>query len=100
MTPRRPFVTENASIQIEEAVLWWWENRTAARGTLKLQIERALETIQRLPQSGSPVPHPRWKNVRRVILDNTGYTLYYRLTRDSVIVFALWHQSRGSGPPA
>jgi plasmid stabilization system protein ParE len=96
----RLLVTADAERQIREAARWWQKNRAAARGLFRQELTRGFELI-----TGQPGVAPRaldvsLQGVRRLHLVRIHYFLYYRLRdSDTVEVLAVWHKSRGEGPP-
>jgi plasmid stabilization system protein ParE len=97
-------VTETADEQIDEVLRWWWENRPAAPNLFADELDAAFTLLAHSPRVGVPYPHPRVAGVRRVMLIRCRYHLYYQIetARDgseTVLVVALWHAQRGSGPP-
>ena len=94
-------VSRRAQRQIRAAAKWWAENRSAAPGLLREELEGAYALIADFPSAGEPVPHSRIVGLRRVLLSRTQHHLYYATPdEESVIeVLALWHTSRGKRPP-
>jgi len=92
-------VGRRAERQIREASDWWFENRQAAPELFKTELQRGFELITTQPHLGSPSLGKRSKGVRRVHLGRIHYYLYYRVKDRAVEVLALWHTSRGIGPP-
>jgi plasmid stabilization system protein ParE len=37
--------------------------------------------------------------VRRILLPRSRYAVYFTMGPDSVLIVAVWHTARGSGPP-
>lgn len=92
-------ITPEADAQIREIDHWWRENRPAAADLFLSELSRCFEVIASVPEIGrlyraSPVPR-----VRRLLLKETRYHLYYVLGAASVTVLAVWHARRGLGPP-
>lgn len=93
--------TPRADRHVENAGMWWRENRTKAPEAFVEDLEEALEFISTQPHVGAIARNVRLKEIRRVYLDRTGYYLYYRIRGtppQSLEVVALWHSSRGRGP--
>ena len=95
----RLLVTANAERQIREAADWWHKNRLA-RGLFRQELSRGFELITTQPNIGVRALDASLHGVRRLHLSRIRYYLYYRvLDEDTVEVLALWHTSRGEGPP-
>jgi plasmid stabilization system protein ParE len=64
------------------------------------ELEAAYALINDLPFAGERVPHSRIDGLRRVLLGDTQYFLYYVTSEDRAIVkiLSLWHTSRGRAP--
>jgi plasmid stabilization system protein ParE len=94
-------VARRAQRQILAAAKWWAENRPAAPALLREELESAYALIASLPFAGEAVPHSRIVGLRRVLLSRTQYHVYYVAPNDEgvIAVLALWHTSRGKGPP-
>lgn len=94
-------VSRRANRQIRTGADWWAANRSKAPMAFAEEVERGFELAASFPHAGEPVWHPRVSNLRRISLGRIRYHLYYRVddAGDAVEVLALWHSSRGSGPP-
>lgn len=89
--------TLRARRQLNAAGRWWLEHREKAPDAFDEEIERGLSTIQAIPSLGERVSEK--PGVRRYFLRRIGYFLYYRIVNEQIEVVAVWHHSRGSGPP-
>jgi hypothetical protein len=102
VTERLPVkFTRRADKHVDEARIWWRENRTKAPGALAEDLEQALELISSQPHVGALARNVRIREVRRVYLNRVGYYLYYRIHGDPptmIQVVAFWHSTRGKGP--
>ncbi|MEK7315203.1 MAG: type II toxin-antitoxin system RelE/ParE family toxin [Candidatus Eisenbacteria bacterium] len=98
MAPFAIHVTPPAQRHLRDAQRWWLENRLAAPLALHDELQRALDLITHQPRAG--VPH-RGPSVRRILLVQTGYVLFYRIRPRAmrIDVLALWHGRRGAAPP-
>ena len=93
-------ITATAQRQIREATAWWHENRPAARGLLRQELDRGLKSITTQPGVGTRALDVPVKGVRRLHLLRIHYHLYYHLLdEETVEVLALWHVRRGKRPP-
>ncbi|HZO26306.1 MAG TPA: type II toxin-antitoxin system RelE/ParE family toxin [Chloroflexota bacterium] len=84
---------------MQRVTAWWAANRPAAPDAVSVAIDREVERIQNHPGIGAPVSRTRLTGVRRVHLKRIHYYLYYRVEQDDIEILALWHTSRGTGPP-
>ena len=82
-------IKARAKREIAKAAEWWAENRLAAPGAVRKDIEQ--------PGLGTKVETGRPVQVRRFYLDRTKYFLYYRVRGEELEVLALWHSSREHG---
>lgn len=94
-------VSSDARAQIKEVAAWWRANRRAARGLFRAELADALDALARSPELGTPYHDAPLPDVRRLLMLRTRYHLYYTvdLARGEVFIRALWHTSRGAGPP-
>ena len=98
MRRARVTTTRIARQQFEQAIRWWRDNR-ANKDLLKRELAGVLELLAHTPEAGAWAP--RLPGVRRVLLLQTHYYLYYQFDRDlrRIEILAFWHTSRGTGPP-
>jgi plasmid stabilization system protein ParE len=66
-----------AETQIDAALLWWGEQRDGAPGLLALEIAEALDRLAELPQVGRRAVLRGHPTARRLLLQRSGYHLYY-----------------------
>ena len=85
-------------MQIEEAAIWWSENRPYARRAIEEELERAFALLAIQPAIGARARNQRLTGVRRIHLSRIHYYLYYRVSVEAVDVIAFWHTSRASAP--
>lgn len=93
-------LSPEAQRQGEEAEAWWRANRPLAPSLFAGELNAALERIAQSPAIGVPRAHRRVPGVRRLLLLETRYHLYYVLdpARDEVRVLSVWSAVRGRGP--
>jgi plasmid stabilization system protein ParE len=84
--------------QIVAAALWWSENRPAAPGAIRSDLQAALEALVEQPGIGTLVENARDPETRRLYLARTRYFVYYRPRGKYLEVVAYWHSSREHGP--
>ncbi|MBL8504346.1 MAG: type II toxin-antitoxin system RelE/ParE family toxin [Rhodocyclaceae bacterium] len=91
-------VKPRAQREIERAAEWWAENRPAAVGAIRKDIEAALALLVEEPGIGTKIETARSEVVRRLYLTRVRYFLYYRVRGNFLEVVAFWHSSRETGP--
>ena len=103
MSERLPVnFTRRASNHVDAAGRWWRENRAKAPEALREELDQALQLIASQSDVGAIARNTKLAGVRRILLGRVSYHLYYRLLETparSIQVVALWHASRGAGPP-
>ena len=77
---------------------WWRENRLAAQTLFAEELAHALEQLGRGVLFGVVYPFPLFE-VRRFLLPKSRYHVFYSVDGALVKVRAVWHASRGKGPP-
>lgn len=77
---------------------WWRENRLAAPTLFAEELANALEQLERGILFGVVYPFPLFE-VRRFLLPKSRYHVFYSVEAGRVKVRAVWHASRGKGPP-
>ena len=92
-------IKSRAQREIEQAAEWWAENRPAAPGAVRKDMEAALALLVEEPGIGTKIETARMDTVRRLYLTRVRYFLYYRIRGKFLEVVAFWHSSRESGPP-
>jgi len=93
--------TTLAARHVREAEEWWRLNRTAAPNAVREELQQLLDVVSVQPRIGARARNVRLDGVRRIHMPRIRYDLYYHVTGtpEFVEVVALWHSSRGSGPP-
>ncbi len=91
-------VKPRAERQIVAAALWWSENRPAAPGAIRSDLQAALEALVEQPGIGTLVENAHDPETRRLYLARTRYFVYYRTRGVYLEVVAYWHSSREQGP--
>jgi plasmid stabilization system protein ParE len=91
-------IKPRAQRQIETAAHWWAENRPAAPGAIRSDLQAALAALAEQPGIGTRIEVPRPDEVRRLFLARVGYFVYYRTKGRFLEVVAFWHASRETGP--
>jgi plasmid stabilization system protein ParE len=91
-------IKPRAQREIERAAEWWSQNRLAAPGAVRKDVEAALALLVEEPGIGTKVETPRSEIVRRLYLPRVKYFVYYRVRGTVLEVVAFWHVSRETGP--
>ena len=91
-------IKPRAQREIERAAEWWAENRPAALGAVRKDVEAALALLVEEPGMGTKVETARSDTVRRLYLTRIRYFVYYRVRGKFLEVVAFWHSSRETGP--
>lgn len=76
----------------------WWQENSARPEILHHDLEEAVRTLSLLPGIGSPFSSASIPGVRRLYLERLVSHLYYTFDDREVVIRALWHARRGSGP--
>jgi len=97
VTPR--FRTEpEASAELDEAALWYEQQRSGLGYEFLAAIDAALEFIDRFPHAGTPVPNlPPELPVRCVPVRRFPFHVVYLELSDVVRVLAFAHDRRSPG---
>lgn len=69
---------------------WWRENREASPDLFVDELARALQKLERFPHLGPAYPRAEIEGMRRFLLPQSRYHVYYTLER----VHAIWHIAR------
>ena len=94
-------VLPDAFQQIEQAVAWWREHRTAALELFDDELAAAFNLLEQQPDAGRPFPRRRFRSLRVLLLPRTHYHVYYERDHETgtVLVRAVWSAVRGRRPP-
>lgn len=91
--------TERGKEQAKNEAAWWRENRDKAPDLLVDELERALETLLILPESGKLYGVHDGVALRRVPLKKTRCHVYYSVEDDEIVVHFVWGSRMRGGPP-
>lgn len=99
MTLRVRF-TPQAEAQAARSVDWWRRNRPSAPDLLADELEGCLALLRTAPDLGRPYRHRRVSGLRRVLLVETKYHVYYVHDEEArqIVVLSIWSAVRGSAP--
>jgi plasmid stabilization system protein ParE len=90
--------SDAATEQAVNVAAWWRANRPSSPELFENELAYALDLLARMPPPTHVWGEVEGKPVRKVRFPRTGYALYFVVEGDLVIVHALWHGARGSGP--
>jgi plasmid stabilization system protein ParE len=97
VTRRRVRFTATARDHVRLLKQWWQEN--SLRPEIPHQdLEEALRMLSILPGIGSVYPAAPIAGVHRFYLERLMSHLYYTYDERELVIRALWHARRGSGP--
>lgn len=97
MTRRRVRFTATAREHVR-ILKQWWQANSARPEILHDDLESALKLLSAVPGIGSRYPSAPVPGVRRFYLERLMSHLYYTFDEQELIIRALWHARRGSGP--
>jgi len=90
--------TPEANLQLFQIELWWAHNRDKAPDLFERELERTFDLISRFPAAGKSYPHPTEPHVRRILMVESEFFVFYREEDDHVVVMSIWSAVRGRGP--
>ena len=94
----RYVIKARARREIERAAAWWAENRPAAPGAVRLDLESVLFILVHHPGLGQRVVTGRPIQVCRYLMTKTQHWLYFRVRGNVLEVLSVWATSREVGP--
>lgn len=89
--------TATARKHVEHLQLWWQENSPRPE-VLTKDLQEAVDLLSAFPGIGSPYTLSPIPGVRRLYLERLMSHLYYTADDQELVVRAVWHARRGSGP--
>ena len=90
--------TPESDAQIRTIDEWWRENRRASPELFIDELSHAFDTLARAPHLGRPYRRSSVPGTRRLLLRATRYHGYYVTDDRELVVLAIWHAERGTGP--
>ncbi len=101
MTGLRVRLTKRALGHLNRIDAWWRDNRSAAADLFATEVETAFKQLADAPLAGVPYARADGRSMRRLLLVETRYHVYFDVDEDAdeVVVLAVWHASRGRNPP-
>lgn len=92
-------ISADAETQLGLIRGWWIANRLAAPDLFDREFDTAVARIASAPAAFPIYRRESGADVRRVLLRRTRYAVYYAIEPDGVLIVAVGHTARGSGPP-
>jgi plasmid stabilization system protein ParE len=83
-------ITPEAEEDLADARPWYERKRAGLGERLILCVEGALDQIRRAPEAATEV----YPGVRRVVVRQFPYGVFYRIDPDQIAVIAVYHSSR------
>lgn len=85
---------------MEKIQAWWTENRPAARLLFLDELGRVERLLRENPELGIVYTAHKSGTIRRILLIQSEYHLYYRYvpSRSEIFVVTIWGAARGRGP--
>jgi plasmid stabilization system protein ParE len=99
VTRKRVLIAPDAEAQIIVVRSWWLTHRDQAPDLFDRELDAAVAAIGNAPAAFPLYRRENDADVRRVLLPRTRYALYFTIEPAHVLVVAVWHTARGSGPP-
>ncbi len=99
MTRRQVRVSADAEAQLRAIRAWWIANRPATPDLFDREVDAAVAAIGNSATAFPVYRREEGADIRRIILPKTRYAIYYADEAEAVLVVAVWHGARGSGPP-
>ena len=79
-----------AEIELAEARLWYSLQREGLDVALTKRVDETLTAIAAAPRSYSIV----YRNLRRAVLRQFPFAIFYEASESEIVVFAVYHSSR------
>jgi plasmid stabilization system protein ParE len=79
---------------------WWQSERPGAANRFREELEAAVRQLEGAPRAGRVYSRSHLA-LRRLLMPRTRYHVYYTVEDSEALVrvHAVWHASRGHGPP-
>ena len=91
--------TPEADAQIRTIDDWWRKSRHASPNLFFDELSSAFDLIAHAPNIGRLYRRSPIVGTRRVLLRGSRHRVYYVSREGEVIILAVWHGERGTGPP-
>jgi hypothetical protein len=92
--------TGRAKREIARAALWWSKNRPEAPLLFLDELAAAEHHLCTAPISGQIYGYRKNRLIRRWLLENTQYLVYFSVNRKAQVIMlhSVWGARRGRGP--
>ncbi len=90
-----------AQRQAKKAAAWWRTHRPSARELFRRELASAFDLLLSSPEMGARYDEADVPGLRRVLLPETRYHVYYVYHADlnQILILAIWSVLRGHAPP-
>lgn len=92
-------LSSDARADLRRIAAWWEENRLEAPLLFADEVIALLEFLETAPEGGEKYETIEEGGVRRTLLPRTRHYAYHGIEDNEVIVYAIWGNPRGEGPP-
>ncbi len=100
MKLRRVLISADAEAQLVAIRSWWLANRPAAPELLDRELDAGVAALRSAAHAFPVYRTEGDAEIRRLLLPRSRYAVYFSIEPgDVVLVVAVWHTARGSGPP-
>ena len=96
----RVWISRQARSQALQARPWWRENRPSAPGLFAQELAVVQSLLATAPELGRPYHESSIPSLRRLLMKQTRYHVYYvyEAQRGEVVVLAIWSAVCGRAP--
>ncbi len=91
-------ISTDAEAQLLAVRSWWVANRPLAPDLFDRELDAAVFAIGDFPTAFPLYRRENEVDVRRALLPKARHSLYFSIMPDHVLIVAIWHSARGSGP--
>jgi plasmid stabilization system protein ParE len=89
---------QEARAELEEAATWYEERDTGLGEQFLNALTNAFAVIERTPQAFNPASTcPSGRDVRRYVVSQFPYSVFYEVRDEEILVLAVAHQRRRPG---
>jgi len=92
-------LSNEARADLRRIDAWWQENRLEAPLLFAHEVIDLLEVLETAPEGGEKYETIEEGAVRRTLLPRTRHYAYHAIADNEVVVYAIWGNPRGEGPP-
>ena len=92
-------ISADAELQLAAIRSWWRANRSAAPDLFDREVDATVEMLREAARSFPVYRTESDAEIRRALLPRSRFAVYFSIEPDAVLIVAVWHTARGSGPP-